>query len=64
MDFIPWVLSTISLHGKISPNFRVKFCVSLSKGKKKNLNNNIIFLKSMYCCPKWKNTLKLQKIKI
>ena len=24
-DFIPWALSTVSLHGKISQNFKIKF---------------------------------------
>ena len=29
-NFIPWTLSTVSLHGKISQNFGIKFCVYLS----------------------------------
>ena len=30
LNFILWALSTISLHGKISLNFTIKFYVSLS----------------------------------
>ena len=29
-DFIMWAPSTVSLHGKNSLDFRIKFCVSLS----------------------------------
>ena len=63
-DFIPWALSTVSLHGKISQNFKIKFRDLPSIKHKEHLHNNIIFKKIKYCSPKLKNTLKLQKIKI
>ena len=62
--FIPWALSIVSFHGKVSLNLRIKLCVSLSIQTHKTTEITILYQrKTKYYCPKWKNTLKLQKIK-
>ena len=63
-DFIPWAVSTVCFHGKLSLNFKIKLPVSFPKKYIKSQNKNIIFYKSKFCCPKWKYTLKLQEINI
>ena len=58
-------LSIVSFHGKVSLNLRIKLCVSLSIQTHKTTEITILYQrKTKYYCPKWKNTLKLQKIKI
>ena len=63
-DFIVYALSTVSLHGKIFLHFGITFRVSLSINLYKIPWITIsYFKKNTYCCPMWKNTLKLQKKK-
>ena len=52
-DFIPWALSTVSVHGEISINFRIKFSVSFSIKQIQPLEMTLFYLfNSRYCCPK------------
>ena len=67
-DFHQISFRGVSLNGKISLNFRMKFCVSLSIKHIAPLKYNIISKKkSKYYCPKWEKKKKHKdflKIKI